>query len=279
MSYSAAMATSEPHIVLTLDTKEPIELTTFVGAFVALGNEYDRFIKSSNPNLIGKSQIHVREVRAGSIQADLIPWITVFAPLISDMDKALIVEQFVRVWGGRFVALFRDNGIAAIDSRSELRDWANAVQAIANDPQGSAKLEATVFEDGKKKIRAAMKFSTPEARDARNRIELRQRELERRDYSDYSRVLMRFTRSDIGNVKVGQPSAERVFIEELSERPLALIYGSALAEERLKHEIREADENVYKKGFVVDVNVRSSGGKPVGYAVTHVHQVIDLPED
>ena len=90
---------------------------------------------------------------------------------------------------------------------------------------------------------------------------------------------MRFTRSDIENVKVGQPSAERVVIEELSERPLALIYGSDLAEKRLKHEIREADENVFKKGFVVDVNVRSSGGKDVAYAVTHVHQVIDLPDD
>lgn len=44
-----------------------------------------------------------------------------------------------------------------------------------------------------------------------------------------------------------------------------------------KHEIREADENVYKKGFVVDVNVRSAGGKPAAYAVTHVRQVIDLP--
>jgi hypothetical protein len=59
---------------------------------------------------------------------------------------------------------------------------------------------------------------------------------------------------------------------------LALIYASELVEERIKHEIREADENVFKKGFVVDVNVRSIGGRPVAYAMTHVHQVIDLPD-
>jgi hypothetical protein len=50
-----------------------------------------------------------------------------------------------------------------------------------------------------------------------------------------------------------------------------------MAEDRIKHEIREADENVFKKGFVVDVNVRSIGGRPIAYAVTNVHQIIDLP--
>jgi hypothetical protein len=69
-----------------------------------------------------------------------------------------------------------------------------------------------------------------------------------------------------------------VKIEEISDRSLALVYGSELAEQRIKHEIREADENVYKKGFVVDVNVRSTGGRPVAYAATHVHQVVDLPD-
>ncbi len=90
---------------------------------------------------------------------------------------------------------------------------------------------------------------------------------------------MIFTRSDIGTAQVGKPSGERVKIEEISAKPLALIYASDLAEQRIKHEIREADDNVYEKGFVVDVNVRSSNGKPAAYAVTHVHQVIDLPDD
>ena len=67
-------------------------------------------------------------------------------------------------------------------------------------------------------------------------------------------------------------------IEEISDRSLPLVYGSELSEERIKHEIREADENVYKKGFIVDINVKSTGGRPVAYAITNVHQIIDLPE-
>jgi hypothetical protein len=79
-------------------------------------------------------------------------------------------------------------------------------------------------------------------------------------------------------VTVGKPSGEMVKIDEISDRPLALVYGSELAEERIKHEICDADENVYKKRFVVDANVKSMGGRPVAYAVTNLHQVVELPD-
>jgi hypothetical protein len=78
---------------------------------------------------------------------------------------------------------------------------------------------------------------------------------------------------------MGKRTGERVKIEELSSRDLPLIYASDLAEQRIKHEVREADDNVYKKGFVVDVNVQLVSGKPAAYRITNVHQVIDLPSD
>ena len=277
-SYSVAMALGEPHIVLRIKTKEPVELGDFVGAFVSLGDEYDRYIRATNPNLAAEAHLFVREVRPGSIVAELVPWLSLAVPFIDGMDKVLIVDRFVRVWGGRFQALLGRGAESPPATRSELKNWADAVRAIATDPDGSLTLQAASFEDKKEKVTAAFKFTTPEARQALATIEQRQRELEATEQSDRERVLMRFTRSDIGDVSVGKRSGERVIIEEISDKPLALIYGSDLAEQRIKHEIREADENVYKKGFVVDVNIRSSAGKPVAYAVTNLHQVIDLPD-
>lgn len=272
------MAGGEPHIVLTIKTRAPIELGDFVGAFVSLGDEYERYIRATNPDLAAEAQLFVREVRPGSIVADLVPWLSLAVPFIDSMDKMLIVDRFVRVWGGRFQALLGRGKEPPPATRPELKDWADAVRAIATDANGSLTLEAAIFEDKKEKVGAAFKFTTPEARQALTEIERRQRELEATDHTDRERVLMRFTRSDIGDVTVGKRSGERIVIEEIFDRPLALIYGSDLAEQRIKHEIREADENVYKKGFVVDVNIRSSAGKPVAYAVTNVHQVIDLPD-
>ena len=42
--------------------------------------------------------------------------------------------------------------------------------------------------------------------------------------------------------------------------------------------MRNTDENIYRKGFVVDVNEQTKGGKTVAYAVVHVHQIIDLED-
>ena len=150
--YAQTMARRAPFISLTLDTKEPMELGAFVGAFTSLANEYERYIKQSHPDLTGEAELYVREVRRGSVIVDMLPWLSAAAPFIAEMDKALIVEQFVRVWGGRFRALLGDAAAAVPETRSELKDWADAVRAIATDPNGTASLEATTFEDGKKKI-------------------------------------------------------------------------------------------------------------------------------
>ena len=57
------------------------------------------------------------------------------------------------------------------------------------------------------------------------------------------------------------------------------MYASSLAEEQIKYEIRERDENVYKKGFVVDVQVEWVGDRPSVYAITNLHSVIDIAEE
>lgn len=90
---------------------------------------------------------------------------------------------------------------------------------------------------------------------------------------------MAFEQSNKKDSAVGKRTGEWVKIEAISDRHLPLVYASELAEARIKHEIRESEDNVYKKGFVIDVNVEHRGGKPVAYRVTNVHQVIDLPDD
>ncbi|MEZ5870761.1 MAG: hypothetical protein R3D32_02740 [Nitratireductor sp.] len=277
-TYSQLMGESPVHLTLTIDTKDPIELGSFVGMFTSLGNEFERFIKESHPDLKDDANFFVKEVRAGSTIVDIIPELVIAAPFISQMDQILIAEEFIKRWGVRLTKLIKGEDGPGQDTKNALKDWADAVEAIARDPDGSHTLELATFEDGKREIKAAFKFSTQEAKSARRTIELKKQELDKKDSADHRRVLMVFTRSDINNVDVGKRSGELVLIEEISQKPLALMYGSNLSEKQIKHEVREADENVFKKGFVVDVNVQIKGGKPVAYAVTHVHQVIDLPD-
>jgi hypothetical protein len=276
-TYDDFMAEEPAHIVLYVDTKNPIELGDFVSGFTSISSQYDKFIRSNFPDLTGESKIFIREVRAGSIEADLVPWALLgVSALVNAMDQVLIVEQFVRTYGKRLSAYFQDGGREPEATKSDLKDFMGSVAAIANDPDAKATLKAVYFEDGKKKVKAAITFDTKEAREAVLQIEGQRIEIEKKSNADHQRVLMVFSQSNVKDTTVGKRTGERVIIEPILERDLPLIYASDLAEQRIKHEIRVADENVYKKGFIVDVNVETRGGNPVGYRVTNVHQVVDL---
>ena len=266
------------HIVLNIQTKNPIELNDFVSAFTSIASQYEKFVRANYPELSGHAEIFVREVRAGSIEADLIPWaLQGLSAVVNVIEQIQIVDKFVRTYGGRlstYIGGSKEPGA----TRSDLKDFMGAVSAIANDPNGRATLQAVAFEDGKKKIKAAITFNTLEARQAQVHIEDQRLMLEASASADYQRVLMVFKQSNVKDAVMGKRTGERVVIEEISPRELPLIYASDLAEQRIKHEVREADDNVYKKGFVVDVIVELVGGKPAAYKVTNIHQVIDLPD-
>jgi Zn/Cd-binding protein ZinT len=154
-----------------------------------------------------------------------------------------------------------------------------SVAAIANDPNGKASIEAVVYEDRKKQITAALKFNSKQASVALVQLEKHKEQLERKDNADYQRVVMVFRQANVKDATIGKRTGEWVLIEEITDRELPLIYASDLTEKRIKHEIREAEDNLFKKGFVVDVNVVTKGGQPIAYRVTNLHQVIDLPDD
>jgi hypothetical protein len=277
------MASAAAHIIVTINVERPIDLGNFVSAFTSVSSQYDKFIREKHPDLSSDARIFVCEVRHGSIVADLIPFFThdliggIYS-IVEPVEQIAVTHEFVRHYGAKLKAYFKAGGKDQEATRSDLRDLMGAVVAIANDPNGSSTVEAVAFEDGKRKIKAAIKFGTREAKRAVRQIEAQQRQLERRENADYERVLMVFTQANIKDVPVGKKTSERVKIEAISDRDLPLVYASALAEQRIKHEIQEADENVFKKGFVVDVNVETLGGRPVAYRVTNLHQLIDLPD-
>ena len=201
------------------------------------------------------------------------------AEMAIHLEHINAVNEFVRTYGGKLKKYFRKGGSVQDASRSDLKDFMGSVAAIANDPNGKAALEAVVYEDRKKRVSAAIKFTTKEAIRAVEQIEDHTQRLERKQHADFQRVLMVFRQANVKDSPVGKRTGEWVLIEEISDKELPLIYASDLAEQRIKHEIREADENLFKKGFVVDVNVQTKGGRPVAYRVTNLQQVIDLPND
>jgi hypothetical protein len=283
-TYDEIMGATRAYIRVKLDTSNPIEIGDFVSEFTSIASQYEKFVKDSYPDLVPEAHIFVKQVKRGSIIIDLIPFLPLFggAEVAAHLEHINAVTEFIKTYREKIKKYFKRRGKAEVEgaSRSDLKDFMGSIEAIAKDPKGKASLEAVVFEQaGKGRVRAALKFNTKQAVQARNQIEKHQKRLEHKGNADFQRALMVFKQSNVKSPPVGKRTGEWVAIETISDRELPLIYASDLAERRIKHEIREADDNVYKKGFVVDVNVETRGGRPVGYRVTHLHQVIDLPEE
>jgi len=278
ISYSALMGEQPAHLTLKLDTAEPIELGDFVGAFTSIANEFERYVAEAYPGAQAAPTVYVKEVRSGCIEADIITGLAVTAATtLQHLDQILVLEDFVKRWGSRLTALITNRVSAGeLESTAQLNDFLRATQSIASDPVASHRIEAAVFEDKQRKVRAAFKFTAVEARSAQQNIEDRKRLLAAPTSTPHQRVLMRYTRTDVHDAALNKKSAERVVIPDISEKDMPVMYASDLAEQEIRAQIREADENAYKRGFVVDVAVQTVGEKMVAYAVTALHSVIDL---
>lgn len=277
-TYATRMERVGSFIELKLAVDRPIEVGDFVAAFTAIAAEYSRFNKSRNEQG-NEATLFVSEVKQGSIIAQLIPLLPLLTGTIEGMSAILTAEDFVRRYGGRLATYLTPGGRVPDATKSELKDFSEQVAAIATNPNSNLEVAAIEIKDGQRKVKAAFKFDTSEARQIQERVAEHRRELDRVESNDHERVLMTFTQSNTKSTPLGRRSGELVTVEKISRKPLALVYASQLAEERIKHEITVEPDNVFKKGFVVDLNVDERGGKPIAYSVTHVHQVIDLPDE
>jgi hypothetical protein len=270
------MGDEQPYIKLTLDTDRPIEMSAFVGAFTAIADEFEHFVRTTRPDIDPEATLYVSEVRKGSIEAILLPMAVGALPLIENVNT---VAEFVRNFGSALELYLRPRRQLKDTTAAQLENFLDQTRAIAADPDASLEAAAIEIKDGKKSTKAAFKFSSKEARAISENVQQHRRELEQLSSADQKRVLMLFTRTDVGDAKLGKRSGERVVIDSVSKRSLPVIYASAMAEQKIRHEVRDEPDNIYKKGFVVDVNVETRRLRPVAYRITDVHQIVELPDE
>jgi hypothetical protein len=273
--YSHLMRKSGAYISITLDLSEPVEVTDFARLFAGVGRQFDEYVESAHPSIAGHARIYIKEMRKGSIIADLMAQVQ---DMIDFMDAVLIVTGFGSLIGWRLKKYISGEKVEGVD-KADIADIADMVKAVANDADGKAVIESVEYKNGWWEKSLIIGFDTTQARVALETLESHKRDLDKKEGVDHPRVLMVFERSSIKDAKVHVGSGERVIIESLDKRAKPLIYASAMAERAIKSFTRTTDENIYKKGFVVDVNVELRQGRVVGYRVTHLHDVIDLPED
>jgi hypothetical protein len=268
------MVEGTPYIELRICLEQPAELFMLVSAFTALGNQFDQYIKREHPNLHGAANLFVKEIRKGSIIVELIP---IIQPLIQNMDVILIVDTFVTRYGG-VLRRYIEGQSEGNATKSDLKDLMGQVAVIANDPNGRSSIASIIYDETKATKRVEVTFDTKGAKKARDMIERQRIAMDLPAYEVSEKVFMIFYQSNVKTPKPGKKTGEKVIIERIHKKPLAIVYETEMARERIKFETREDDKNLYKKGFFVDCYVEKSNGRPVAYRVSAVHDVIDLPD-
>jgi hypothetical protein len=97
-------------IILKIKTKNPIELGDFVAEFTSVASQYDKFIRENHPDLGPEARIYVKQIKKGSIIAELLPFVpfAMFAPqIVSSIEQVNAVNDFVRNYGSKLRSYFK----------------------------------------------------------------------------------------------------------------------------------------------------------------------------
>lgn len=260
-----------PHLIYRIHYTRPIQLDDLAAGFGSLSSLFERHIKEREDLLAQDAHLHVVEVKQGSIEV----FISILPAVLDSMGHALVLEDFVLRYWTRIKQLFSQSGGVEL-SKSDFKDFSDAVVAVANDPNGSCSLEAAFYVDGRRKIKAGFKFNSRQARAAQKKLANMASQAILKTDELYRRELMMLKRVDKDHAQPGRVSGERGIIESIHPTDLPLIFASDITERRIRREVAEARESVFFKGFVVDVHVEKKGGRPVAYKILDLHDVIDL---
>ncbi len=269
------MQEGKPFVELRICLKDPAELVALVGSFAAVANQFDLYLRREHPNLKGAARLFVQDIRKGSIIIELLP---VIQPLIANMDNALIVDGFVRRFGGKikqYIEGVRDETA----SKTDIKDLMGAVELIANDPDGKSAISSLEYHKTKTTTRLTMEFDTVQAKKARETLQLQKAAIDLPAYEMFENKMMVFIQTTVTASDVGRKTKLQAIIEAVHPKPLGITFETDMARERIETEIREDEKNVYKKGFFVDCYTERLNGKPVAYRITAVRDIIPLPDD
>lgn len=263
-----------PRIVIEIRNRDPIDLLDFSAQLTGIAHEHEAKMRADNPNVdIDETRLLVVDVRKGSIIMELLP---VLAPIVSTIDYANTVISFVKHMKSGLGSLIPAGGRLENANTQQLKNFGDTVHAIAQDSEGQL-LIAARHQNGD--VIQEFVVSRDEAKAIETNANAQRRELQEPRQDIYHRVLMRLHQSSVENLKVGKRTSEKGIVERIDDRPRTLIYASDLAGQRIKDEILKPNGNPFQKGFIVDLDVETVGGKPKLYRIMEVHDVIDLEEE
>jgi hypothetical protein len=246
-----------------LKNSKPVDLLDLTGALSAFGDAYKDYVISAGLEHVPDNvRLFVREVRSGSIIADLIS-LAHQASFVVDHKEA--IAQFASHLNDilQFLLLPGAMSESASPTKKEAAQAISIMEPVAKD--SASQLNVTVA--GDMHVHQHYHYNSQEANAIQNNAH---RFLGRplptsQLYQD--QILSLYQMRGDPSAKVG----DKGIIEEISPLPAKIVFSS----EEVKKQIIEQPENPFKKLFLVDVQAKAAEGKVRLYQIFAVKDVLD----
>ena len=290
---------AQDRIVVHFDPGSPIELNDLTGSFAALARMYERHYRPEGESPAPK--LYVTKLETGSIIAEIAPYAVLLGAIISTMDSAMIVSDFVnRVSAGikAFSDPTRIDSAALPDvlmpSRDDATDLREFVKPLTGKNGAKLGVKHARYEshDGGRRTIVEYDFDENQLNRAVVNIDhalanpatifTQELALEFQENSDgeasiLKEVMLFFEQASRKPGKESGRTGDRGIIPDVSPRSLPVYFRKSF--QNLKDQMVRGDVNPLTNfAFVVDVHVQRVNGKPKAYIVTDVHQVLPLDE-
>lgn len=273
-------------VIIKFDVEDPIGLDELIAGFSAISSQYRKTLDDhGHRGEKSNARLYVSRISDGCIEVEVAVYALVFKEVVQAMDYSLIMTDFtVRV--GRLVDYFSGKGRGADrPSKSDTKDAKNFLDAVANrnSPHINIKKAKYVKVDGeyKQEIEIEWDIDSDKIHAASAAAE---RELleQGQDTSDDTKknVLFVWHQANRDPGKSQGRTGDKAIVPTVSQRPLPVFFPAGT--DAVKRAMTHTEENpLFRRGYMVDVNVQYLDGKPRVYTVLEMHTPVDLddPED
>lgn len=248
-------------LVLRIENKRPVELEDLARSMFAVGDEYRRFVATNLPEAdAGDVKLYVREIRTGSVIAELVA----LAPYaLQLMDTGLTVLEYAK----RLKEL-ADWATGKSDAKPEalekatLQSLSHLLEPVAKD-NGSQLNVGAVNVHGNVVLNVTV--SSVEANAGQNRIGREIAAQKEPTTGLHEQVVMYWAQAR------NQPdgaTGDKARIESIYKGDVKVRF----ANDQLKAQMLFEPNHPFELAFVVDVQVETVNDKPVLYKVLKIHE-------